>query len=118
MGRLTCLWAISAALSCAQPSFVRSQYVAGGNDLLAVTITNSGATYTAPYNVRNDGSILVPSIGAIKAEGRTVEEIGRAIADKLKTGEIGLDPKVLVSVLAFNAGRIIHTTAPPRYNKP
>lgn len=81
-------------------------------DCLAVNISCAYPEMAVPFNmpaddksdgytVDADGSITLPVIGGIHVEGLTVEEAGRAIADKLSSGNYLKDPLVTTRLTNF-----------------
>ncbi|WP_282077803.1 DUF1972 domain-containing protein [Epibacterium ulvae] len=53
------------------------------------------------YSVRDDGAIVVPSIGAVQIAGRTLSESNQLIFDRLLAQ--GRDPGISVDILEFNS---------------
>ena len=51
------------------------------------------------YTVNNKGDIILPAIGAVKAEGLTVDEFATAIENKIKEKGLVGDPEVTVRLL-------------------
>jgi polysaccharide export outer membrane protein len=68
----------------------------GPDDVLEITVLDApelGRT----TRVASDGSISMPLIGAVSATGKTSQELGAAIASKLR-GKYMVDPQVSVEV--------------------
>jgi polysaccharide export outer membrane protein len=86
------------------PPIVGSDYVIGPDDQLQVTVWENQAL-TGQVLVRPDGDISMPLVGDIHAAGLTPTQLGKSIADKVKTYVV--DPVVNVAVLAVNSKQVI-----------
>lgn len=76
-----------------------SDYVVGPGDKLSVFVYQSPQLSIQGLPVRPDGRISLPLVPDLVATGKTPSQIGREIAEKLKTYVI--DPNVTVMVQEF-----------------
>src|SRR5580692_6198342 len=67
-------------------------YVIRSNDVLSINI--SGEKFSINYPVRADGTIMVPPVGRIEAQGLTLVQLQTELATKLS--EQKHDPRVTV----------------------
>jgi polysaccharide biosynthesis/export protein len=82
---------------------VGSSYVIGPLDLLSIQVWNQ-AQISGPYEVQKDGTISVPLVGEVKADGLTQAELKQLLTDRL--GEVALtSPEVNVQLLKNNSKR-------------
>lgn len=79
-------------------------YKVGEHDVLRISVW-AEPTLTGSYTVASAGSIEFPLIGAVKATGRTTEEIAQDVRQRLADGYIR-EPQVAVEVTEFNSQRI------------
>jgi polysaccharide biosynthesis/export protein len=87
------------------PAPVDSGYEIGPEDVITVWVFQQ-PSMSGTYPVRTDGMVSVPLIGQIKAGGMTVAQVEGEVVDKLKTGQIVIDPNVTVNVLQVNSKKI------------
>jgi polysaccharide biosynthesis/export protein len=84
---------------------VDSGYEIGPEDVITLLVFQQpGMNGTFP--VGTDGMVSVPLIGQIKAGGKTRAQVEAEVVDKLKTGEIVIDPNVTVNVLQVNSKKV------------
>lgn len=96
-------WAL-AQQQPATPSTFTDEYRIGVDDLLQVSVwRNPELSVTVP--VRPDGRISVPLIGDVVAGGRTSQEVGQAIEERLAT--YIRDPKVAVILTELRSHEFI-----------
>jgi polysaccharide export outer membrane protein len=91
-----------AHTSAVPPPAAPADYRVGRDDLLAVDVWKEEAL-SAEVPVRPDGRISLPMVGEVVAEGRTVEELKREIAARLR-GAVA-EPLVTVMVKEVRASR-------------
>ncbi len=103
MHRLLLWWLALAAVSLAAVAPVTAKdsgYVLGPNDTITVQVygqPDAGVT----TRIKADGSIVMPLIGTVKAEGETQLELAATIKTKLVKGGYFKDPFVNVEVGAY-----------------
>jgi polysaccharide biosynthesis/export protein len=76
-------------------------YRIGPRDVIEVKIEDA-PELSKTFPVNADGTFWMPYINRLTAEGKTTEELGREIADKLRVKYLK-DPQVLVAVKQFNS---------------
>ena len=76
-------------------------YIIGAQDQLAILVAGEAQYATLPYIVRPDGKISLPGAGEMVAAGKTPEQLGLDIAEKLK--DTIREPMVTVSVTAVRS---------------
>jgi polysaccharide export outer membrane protein len=84
---------------------VDSSYEIGPEDVISVWVYQQ-PSMVGQYVVRTDGMVSIPLIGEIKAGGLTTGQVEAAVINKLKTGEIVIDPNVTVNVYAVHSKKI------------
>jgi len=77
-------------------------YIIGSEDVLFVLVWGN-KELSNQVMVRPDGMVTVGLVGEIIARGKTPEELGQEIADKLKEGGYIRSPQVQVSVHQINS---------------
>jgi len=75
-------------------------YLVGQNDVLAIKIEDA-PELTGKYRLNSKGDLILSVVGKIEAEGKTIEEITRIIAGRLKGGYL-VNPIVTVRVEQSN----------------
>ena len=103
LGRILLLAAFCAAglAACAPvppplPAVAAGPYRLDTGDMVRVIVYNQQSLST-DYIVGDDGNISVPTVGAIKASGRTVPELQQDIYNKLNNGVL-VNPGVSVEL--------------------
>lgn len=81
---------------------VDSGYEIGPEDVITLWVYQQ-PSMSGTYPIRTDGMVSIPLIGQIKAGGKTTSQVEAEVVDKLKTGEIVIDPNVAVNVLQVNS---------------
>ncbi len=87
-------------LALAAPALADSGYVLGPNDTVIVQVygqPDAGVT----TRIKADGTIVMPLIGTVKADGQTQLELADTIKHKLVTGGYFKDPFVNVEIGAY-----------------
>lgn len=108
--RFLVLGALAAALlsACAAPGDNRPElysasaadpYTLAAGDRLRIIVFGQDSLSNA-YSVDGDGRISMPLIGSVRVQGRTAQEVERAIAARLADGYLR-EPRVSVEVEAF-----------------
>ncbi|ANY19429.1 Polysaccharide biosynthesis/export protein [Tsuneonella dongtanensis] len=75
------------------------------SDSIGVTVFREPELSLAATPIGADGSIALPLIGSIRAEGRTAAELSGAIESELRRGYLN-DPRVSVNVLRYDSHRV------------
>jgi polysaccharide export outer membrane protein len=84
---------------------VESSYEIGPEDVITVWVYQQ-PSMIGQYVVGTDGMVSIPLIGEIKVGGLTKGKVEAEIVDKLKTGEIVIDPNVTVNVFAVHSKKV------------
>ncbi len=95
---------------------VASDYTLGKEDVLDLNVLNFDQL-TGPVTVRPDGKVSVKLVGDVQAEGRTVAEVQKEIATKMKA--FLPDPHVTLSVKQINSMKVFvmgRVAAPGMFN--
>lgn len=82
----------------------QGSYQIGQGDVLKVAVW-AQPELSGEFTVDVAGAITVPLIGAVKAEGHTVEEVERDIRDRLADGYV-VNPQVSIGVAQFKSQRV------------
>jgi polysaccharide export outer membrane protein len=85
-----------------KPGSAAAPYVIGPLDVLIIKVWGQ-ANLSGPVDVTPDGTISLPLIGDVKADGLTKEELKEAVATKL--GDFLNSPEVDVQVARINSKR-------------
>ncbi len=104
------------AVSGSERPDVASDYTLGKEDVLDLNVLNFDQL-TGPVTVRPDGKVSVKLVGDIQAEGRTVAEVQKEIATKMKA--FLPDPHVTLSVKQINSMKVFvmgRVAAPGMFN--
>jgi len=76
-----------------------ADYILGASDKVRITVYNE-PTLTGEYSVNAKGTLAVPLIGDVTAQGRTTDAIKAEIETKLSDGYLKF-PQVSIEVLSF-----------------
>jgi len=82
-----------------QESAKQAEFYLGPGDVLEVSVWKDEAL-SRQVVVRPDGNISFPLIGDVQAQGRTVDELRKAVEDKIK----GFVPDAPVNVMVMEVG--------------
>jgi polysaccharide biosynthesis/export protein len=104
---LTALAWIAAAFlalvsSGAQAQVASPAYVLGPNDAITVLVYGQNE-FNVQTRVKPDGSIVMPLIGKVQAQGKTVITLADEITRRLEAGNYLKDPIVNVEVSQYNS---------------
>lgn len=89
-------------------------FVLGAGDRLRVIVFGE-TTVTGEYPVGTDGTISLPLVGPIRADGQTTEQLRAVIASRLAAGYIN-EPRVTVDVMTYRPYFILgEVTRPGQY---
>ncbi len=95
-----------APLAVSSPALaqaVQSQgYVLGPNDNISVLVYGQNE-FNVQTRVKPDGSIVMPLIGKVQAQGKTVITLADEVTRRLVSGNFLKDPIVNVEVLEYNS---------------
>lgn len=90
---------IVAVFAAFAPSMAAdSGYVLGANDTITVQVYGQPDAGVGPTRIKADGTIIMPLVGPVKAEGLTVIELAEAVTKKLVGGGFFKSPFVNVEV--------------------
>ena len=82
----------------------QQSYRIGQGDILKVAVW-SQPELSGEFTVDVAGGITIPLIGSVKAEGSTVEQVEKAIRDRLADGYV-VNPQVAIGVAQFKSQRV------------
>ncbi len=91
---------VAALMAVASPALADTGYVLGANDTITVQVygqPDAGVT----TRIKADGTIIMPLIGPVKAEGETQIELADLIKQKLVKGGFFKDPFVNVEIVTY-----------------
>lgn len=77
-------------------------YVVGVNDVLDVAMVGSDE-FRGRVTVQQDGSIQLPYVGSLRAQDKTLLQLGREIAAALSKGGYYVDPAIQVTVAQISS---------------
>jgi polysaccharide export outer membrane protein len=103
-------WSSAAS---AQASGPERGYMLGPNDALTVVVYGNNE-FNVATRVKPDGSIVMPLIGRVQAEGKTVITLADEITRRLVSGNFLRDPIVNVEITEYNssfvrvAGKVVN----------
>lgn len=94
-------------LFAAAPFAARAQtgstaYVLGPNDAINVAVYGQ-SEFNVQTRVKPDGSIVMPLIGKVQAQGKTVITLADEITRRLESGNFLKDPIVNVEIVQYNS---------------
>lgn len=105
----------AAAIPAALLDYRPQPYRIGAGDTLYITVWDhpeltspagpQQATVANGRLVRSDGTLFYPYVGALKVAGMTIEQLRRAITDKLN--QVLERPQVDVSVIGYNSQHVL-----------
>lgn len=84
--------------------WAQEEYVIGPKDVLKITVWGH-KDLSDLYSVSLEGTITLPLIGKVKAEGLTEVELRKQLTELL--GEYLVDPQVLVSVAEYQSKKVL-----------
>lgn len=86
----------------AERAVLQDGYVIGINDALDVTMVGSDE-FRGRVNVQQDGTIQLPYVGSLKAQDKTLLQLGKEIAAALTKGGYYVDPAIQVAVAQISS---------------
>lgn len=78
----------------------RAEYTLDTGDKLTITVFGEAAL-SGPFQVSDQGDISMPLIGELKAQGRTLRELQRAIEAAYRDGQFLRNPQVSAEVINY-----------------
>jgi len=93
------LGAVSPAVE-AQSTPATQEYVLGAGDVIEVNVLGR-EDFRTRSRIRQDGTILLPFLGAVSAADKTVTELSEAVRAALRAGGYFSDPVVGVDIVAY-----------------
>lgn len=84
---------------------VDSSYEIGPEDVISLWVYQQ-PSMIGTFVVPTDGMVNIPLIGPIKVGGLTRSQVESEVVDKLKTGEIVIDPNVTVNVTQVHSKKV------------
>jgi polysaccharide export outer membrane protein len=79
--------------------------VLGGGDTVRITVFRY-PDMTTEGRLTEDGKITVPLVGEVPLSGKTPDEAGKEIADRLKKGKFLVNPQVSVAVVQTRSRQV------------
>jgi polysaccharide biosynthesis/export protein len=106
--RCLCVLGLLALIGCGgpgsdlppMPAAAAAPYSLGPGDQVRI-ITFGEENLTGEFRVNDSGSIALPLVGAVHAEGLTSGGLEAAVADALRRGNLVHHPSVAVEVIAY-----------------
>lgn len=90
------------APAAANPATLRDGYVVGINDSLDIAMVGS-EEFRGRVQVQQDGTIQLPYVGSIRAQDKTLLQLGKEIAAALTKGGYYVDPAIQVTVAQISS---------------
>ena len=94
--------AAQPAPAAANAATLQDGYVVGINDSLDIAMVGS-EEFRGRVQVQQDGTIQLPYVGSIKAQDKTLLQLGREIAGALTKGGYYVDPAIQVTVAQISS---------------
>jgi polysaccharide export outer membrane protein len=115
LGRQLLLWLLAALAvsqllagqASAQGAASSPAYVLGPSDSITVLVYGQ-SEFNVQTRIKPDGSIVMPLIGKVQAQGKTVITLADEITRRLEAGNFLRDPIVNVEVNEYNSLSLIH----------
>ncbi len=101
----------AAQAASAQGASARTAYRLGSGDKIKVTVFGH-EDMSGEFSVAGNGFVSLPFVGSVKAGGKTISELERAIVKRL-TPDYLKNPRVSVEVLNFRPFDIIGEVSKP-----
>jgi polysaccharide export outer membrane protein len=96
---------VAATPTVFTPAGASADYRVGAGDVLGIAVYRA-PEMSAMTTVETDGAILVPELGRVTVDGRTVAEIARLLADGYGRAHILVNPSITVTVTQLRARRV------------
>ena len=80
------------------PETTQSAYRLGPEDVVRVTVFND-PRLTGEFRISDAGTIALPLVGTIRAQGRTTTEVERAVENEMRQKNLFRDPSAAVQVI-------------------
>ena len=90
----------TAAASMSDPGNLTQGYVLGPGDAIRVDLLGQ-PQFSTTQSIQADGTVTLPDLGAVRAQGQTVLQFREEVARLLKLGGYYVDPVVVVGVAAY-----------------
>lgn len=94
--------AAQPAPAVANAATLRDGYVVGINDTLDISMVGS-EEFRGRVQVQQDGTIQLPYVGSLKAQDKTLLQLGREIAAALTAGGYYINPAIQVTVAQISS---------------
>ena len=82
------------------PETTQSAYRLGPEDVVRVTVFND-PRLTGEFRISDAGTIALPLVGTIRAQGRTTTEVERAVENEMRQKNLFRDPSAAVQVVSY-----------------
>jgi len=82
------------------PERPSAAYQLGAGDQVRITVFND-PRLTGEFRITDSGTVALPLLGAIPANGRTAAELGRAVEETLRGRRLFNDPSAAVEVIQY-----------------
>lgn len=90
------------APGAANPATLQDGYVVGINDSLDISMVGS-EEFRGRVQVQQDGTILLPYVGSLRAQDKTLLQLSKEIAAALTKGGYYVDPAIQVTVAQISS---------------
>jgi len=90
----------TAAAAAAPAPAAASNYILGANDEIRVSVFGA-YPFDVKTRIKEDGSVTLPSVGDVIAQGSTANGFATKVRDQLKAGGYFVDPIVNVEVVSY-----------------
>ncbi|MDA8248309.1 MAG: polysaccharide export protein [Rhodospirillales bacterium] len=94
------------------PQMSDADYRLGAGDQVRI-ITFGDEQLTGEFRVKDDGTVSLPLLGAVKAAGLTTTQLGNEVASTLTSRDLYRNPSVSVEVTAYRPVFVLGEVARP-----
>jgi len=89
-----------------EPAAPNDGYVLGPQDVIEVAVLGQ-PEYTTRTRIRTDGTVPLPYIGVLAAQGKTALDFAREVTQKLKGGGYYANPVVNVEIVSYASRYVV-----------
>jgi polysaccharide export outer membrane protein len=97
------------ALPAAERNRIRLSYTLGPNDQVLIRVPEAEEINDKAFQINNEGNLVLPVLGPIRAEGVTVEQLEADLTKQLR--QYYRNPLVTISVIQFRSDPVIFVGA-------
>jgi polysaccharide export outer membrane protein len=88
------------AMAAETAAAIAASYILGANDEIRVSVFGA-YPFDVKTRIKEDGSVTLPSVGDVMAQGNTANALATRVREQLKAGGYFVDPIVNVEVTAY-----------------